>query len=44
MAINRNVKSVLKAFETFYHKTEEEALNLLNEIKNEGRYVVEAWS
>ena len=37
-------KSVLKAFETFYHKTEEEALNLLNEIKNEGRYVVEAWS
>ena len=37
-------KSVLKAFETVYHKTEEEALNMLNAIKGEGRYVVEAWS
>lgn len=35
-------KSVLKAFETVYHKTEEEALNMLNAIKGEGRYVVEA--
>ena len=37
-------KSILKAFETLYKKSEEEAVDMLNSIKNEGRYVVEAWS
>ena len=37
-------KSLVKAIETVYGKTEEEAMNVLNEVKKEGRYVVEAWS
>lgn len=36
--------SIRKAFMTVYNKTEEEATNMLNDIKTEGRYVVEAWS
>ena len=37
-------KSLLKAIETVYKKSEEEAVSVLNEVKKEGRYVVEAWS
>ena len=37
-------KAILKAFESVYKKSEQEAMDMLNSIKNEGRYVVEAWS
>ena len=37
-------KAIVKAFESVYKKSEQEALDMLNSIKNEGRYVVEAWS
>lgn len=37
-------ESLLKAIEMVYEKSEEEAMNVLNEVKKEGRYVVEAWS
>ena len=37
-------KAIVKAFESVYKKSEEEAMDMLNCIKNEGRYVVEAWS
>ena len=37
-------RSILKAFVAVYNKSEEEAVTMLNAIKDEGRYVVEAWS
>ena len=37
-------KSLLKAIVAVYNKTEDEAIAMLECVKNEGRYVVEAWS
>ena len=37
-------KSLLKAIVAIYNKTEDEAIAMLECVKNEGRYVVEAWS
>ena len=37
-------RSILKAFVAVYNKSQEEAVAMLNAIKDEGRYVVEAWS